>query len=72
MTCVLEYEPDTVLVTDLFYERTQSGWSFHKSSYRKIRLAPSSVAEELRAAGLTVSFRDIFAGFQVLAAEKRA
>jgi ubiquinone/menaquinone biosynthesis C-methylase UbiE len=70
MTCVLEFEPETVLVTDLFYERTQSGWSFHKSSYRKIRIAPSAVAEELRRAGLMVTFRDIIAGFQILAAVK--
>ena len=70
MTCVLEFEPETVLVTDLFYERTQSGWSFHKSSYRKIRIAPSAVAEELRGAGLTVTFRDVIAGFQILAATK--
>jgi len=72
MTCVLEYETETVLVTDLFYERTQSGWSFHKSSYRKIRIAPSAVAEELRGAGLTVTFRDIIAGFQIIAAVKNA
>ena len=70
MTCVLEFEPETVLVTDLFYERTQSGWSFHRSSYRKIRIAPSAVAEELRGAGLMVTFRDIIAGFQILAAVK--
>ena len=70
MTCVLEFEPETVLVTDLFYERTQSGWSFHKSSYRKIRIAPSAVAEEVRGAGLMVTFRDIIAGFQILAAVK--
>ena len=70
MTCVLEFEPETVLVTDLFYERTQSGWSFHKSSYRKIRIAPSAVAEELRGAGLMVTFRDVIAGFQILAAVK--
>jgi ubiquinone/menaquinone biosynthesis C-methylase UbiE len=68
MTCVLEFEPETVLVTDLFYERTQTGWSFHKSSYRKIRIAPSAVAEELRQAGLKVTFRDVIAGFQILAA----
>jgi 2-polyprenyl-3-methyl-5-hydroxy-6-metoxy-1,4-benzoquinol methylase len=72
MTCVLEYEPETVVVTDLFYERTHSGWSFHRSSYRKTRLAPSWVAEQLRAAGLRVSFRDVIAGFQILAAIKPA
>jgi len=70
MTCVLEYETETVLVTDLFYERNQSGWTFHKSSYRKIRIAPGAVADELRAAGLQVTFRDMITGFQILAAVK--
>jgi SAM-dependent methyltransferase len=70
MTCVLDYESETVVVTDLFYERTHSGWVFHKSSYRKTRLAPSWVAEQLRAAGLQVSFRDVIAGLQILAALK--
>jgi len=30
------------------------------------------VAEELRGAGLAVTFRDVIAGFQILAAAKKA
>lgn len=52
-TCFLEYTtPATVVVHDLVYSRTPSGWHFDKSSYPKLRLSPSWVADELKAAGL--------------------
>lgn len=54
MTCVLDYEADHVVVTDLIYLRTDAGWQLQKSSYRKLRLAPSWVAGMLRQAGYSV------------------
>lgn len=50
-TCFLEYEPDTVKVHDLVHRREGAGWTLHKSFYRKLRLAPEWLADELRAAG---------------------
>ncbi len=55
MTCFLEYEsPETVVVHDLIHVRTGTEWALHKSSYRKLRLAPKWVCDELTAAGLRV------------------
>ena len=54
MTCFLEYEPATVTVHDLVWERRPDGWRFHKSAYRKLRLAPDSVIARLERAGFTV------------------
>lgn len=54
MTCVLEYETDHVVVTDLIYLRTDAGWQLQKSSYRKLRLSPSWVADMLRGAGYVI------------------
>lgn len=54
MTCVLEYEADTVVVTDLIHLRTDAGWQLQKSSYRKLRLSPSWVADMLRGAGYVI------------------
>ena len=48
MVCYLEYEPQTVVVTDLIHVRDGDGWSLRKSSYRKLRLAPDHVAAQLR------------------------
>jgi len=56
MTCVLEYEADHVVVTDLIHLRSEAGWQLQKSSYRKLRLAPSWVVDMLRGAGYSVEF----------------
>jgi hypothetical protein len=50
-TCFLEYEPETVKVHDLVYRRDGAAWQFHKSFYRKLRLAEAWVTGELRRAG---------------------
>jgi 2-polyprenyl-3-methyl-5-hydroxy-6-metoxy-1,4-benzoquinol methylase len=51
LTCFLEFEPETVKVHDLVHRKQASGWTLHKSYYRKLRLAPEWVLRELRAAG---------------------
>jgi 2-polyprenyl-3-methyl-5-hydroxy-6-metoxy-1,4-benzoquinol methylase len=50
-TCFLEFEPETVKVHDLVHRKQSSGWTLHKSFYRKLRLAPQWVADALGAAG---------------------
>jgi hypothetical protein len=50
-TCFLEYEPATVKVHDLVHRKGDDGWTLHKSFYRKLRLAPQWVAEQLAYAG---------------------
>jgi SAM-dependent methyltransferase len=55
MTCFLEYEsPEVVVVHDLIHVRNGSEWALHKSSYRKLRLAPKWVCDQLAAAGFRV------------------
>jgi SAM-dependent methyltransferase len=54
MTCFLEYEDSTVTVHDLLHERDGMKWQLRVSSYRKLRLSPTWVAEQLSALGLTV------------------
>lgn len=55
MTCFLEYEsPEIVVVHDLIHMRNGSEWALHKSSYRKLRLAPQWVCDQLVAAGFRV------------------
>ena len=51
-TCLLEYFPERVRVTDLLHERGVDGnWHQKVSSYYKLRLAVTQVAELLAAAG---------------------
>ena len=54
MTCVLEYEPESVIVNDLVHVREESGWIFQKSRYRKLRLSPSEQIAELKRIGFTI------------------
>ncbi|MBB2166611.1 class I SAM-dependent methyltransferase [Gluconacetobacter sp. 1b LMG 1731] len=54
MTCVLEYEPECVIVNDLIHVREESGWIFQKSRYRKLRLSPSEQVAELKRIGFTI------------------
>ncbi|MFJ2960719.1 class I SAM-dependent methyltransferase [Streptomyces collinus] len=55
LTCFLEYrDEDTVIVHDLLHTRTNNSWQQQASSYPKLRLAPSWLVEQCRAAGLDV------------------
>src|SRR6185312_7277466 len=55
MTCFLEDEGDAVRVHDLVHTKVRDGtWQLGKSSYRKLRLAPSWVTDQLREAGFAV------------------
>ncbi|WP_035240130.1 class I SAM-dependent methyltransferase [Desulfobacter vibrioformis] len=50
-TCFLEYEPDTVKVHDLVYQKIDGAWTLHKSFYRKLRLPPKWITEQLSQSG---------------------
>ena len=70
MTCVLDYEPDSVIVTDLIHERTGETWNLHKSSYRKLRLDPAVVMAELVELGFAVRRHQPEGRLCILAATK--
>ena len=70
LTCVLDYEADAVVVTDVLYLRGANGWSVRKSSYRKLRLAAGDVAEELSGLGFTVRRYQTLDRMHVIAAER--
>lgn len=56
MTCFLEDEGDAVRVHDLIHTKDPDGaWRLGKSSYRKLRLSPSWVTEQLHEAGFLVA-----------------
>ncbi len=52
LTCFLEFREDTVNVTDLLYERTETGWQQKVSSYLKLRLTKLSLDKIVSSAGL--------------------
>ncbi len=52
-TCFLEYEPETVKVHDIVYQKSDKGWSLSKSFYRKLRLSETWVNEQLSLSGFS-------------------
>lgn len=70
MTCFLEYEPETVVVHDLVHARDGAGWTFRKSSYRKLRLDPEWVAGELTEIGFSLRHREVIGRLWTIAAAR--
>lgn len=54
LTCVLDYEPEHVIVQDLLHEREGATWRQRVSSYRKLRLSPDQVRAALESFGFSV------------------
>lgn len=54
MTCFLEEEPRHINVHDIVHERRDDRWQMSISSYRKLRIAPSTVEERLRSLNMNV------------------
>jgi precorrin-6B methylase 2 len=51
LTCFLEYEPNTVKVHDLVYQKDSDNWKLNKSFYRKLRLSKEWVDQQLKEIG---------------------
>ena len=54
LTCVLDYEDEFVIVTDLLHERVGESWRQKVSSYRKVRLERMTVIDMLCDVGFRI------------------
>jgi len=71
LTCILDYEPEKVKVTDLLYEKTENGWNQKVSSYRKVRITPKEIAEMLENNGMKITFNESINRMQTTIAKKK-
>jgi SAM-dependent methyltransferase len=69
-TCFLEYEKNHVKVHDIIYRRTHDQWDLKKSFYKKIRIAPQWIREELQSLGFTIETFDILDAVVCIIARK--
>lgn len=69
-TCFLEYEDDTVKVHDLVCERINDKWNLRKSFYRKLRLSPDWVINQLEEVGFRIEFSGSSEGVSTIIATK--
>ena len=59
LTCILDYDKETVRVTDLLYEKTETGWTQKVSSYNKVRILPGEVINSLETNGLNLELNKV-------------
>jgi SAM-dependent methyltransferase len=59
LTCVLEYQPDYITVTDLLHERAGNTWKQSASSYQKVRLNPDVFMDMITRAGFKSVCREL-------------
>jgi ubiquinone/menaquinone biosynthesis C-methylase UbiE len=70
LTCVLEYNPGFVTVTDLLHEKTDGGWTQKISAYRKVRIATAEAVKTLEESGLKIIAAQAHGGLTTLIASK--
>ena len=70
LTCILDYHAESVTVTDLLQERTETGWRQSVSSYNKVRLARNTFISMLEAEGFDVEFNELVSQMIVVQALK--
>lgn len=71
-TCVLDYLPGHVVVTDLVYEFTGQEWKMKSSSYSKVRITRAVTVEMLEGSGFQITANEIKQGMVWLVGKKPA
>lgn len=71
MTTYLEYSASHVMVHDMLYSKTESGWSLTKSCYPKLRLNAESAASVLGECGFEVTLNETINGLARVVGVKR-
>ncbi len=71
-TCVLDYDDDGVIVSDLIYVRSDGGWKLHKSAYRKTVLSFDWVCQQLKGEDFQLDFAESVRGWVTIVASKKS
>jgi len=70
LTCILDYQPKYVVVTDLLYEKIENSWELRVSSYKKVRVTTEMIVKIIEEAGLTIQFNQIINRMSTIIASK--
>ena len=71
LTCILEYGPEKVKVSDLLHELVDGSWIQKVSSYEKVRLKPADVTAMLSQNGMQVVFNEPINRMHTIIARKQ-
>ncbi len=69
LTCLLEYFPDKIRVTDLLHELVSGKWEQKISSYFKIRLSKETITGLLKKSGFSILYEQTEQGLIKMIAE---
>lgn len=70
LTCILEYRPEKVKVSDLLHEKINGKWTQKVSTYEKVRIEPFRIVEILEKNGMKIKLNEPINRFQTIIAEK--
>lgn len=70
LTCVLDYDTDTVKVTDLLNEKTVTGWKQKVSSYNKVRISTNEIIKMLESNRMVIQLNQVINGMTTIIAVK--
>jgi len=59
LTCILDYDKESVRVTDLLHEKTETSWNQKVSSYNKVRISTGEISRLLEANGLIIQLNKV-------------
>lgn len=70
LTCILDYQPEKVKVTDLLYEREGRNWIQRASTYFKVRISANEIAKALINKDMKITYNNYIGGMATIIAEK--
>lgn len=70
LTCCLDYFDDKVLVTDLLYTKTETGWKQSVGSYFKVRISSIEIEGLLYKYGFKILYNDLMNRMITIIAQK--
>lgn len=70
LTCILDYEEEFVIVTDLLYEKVNEIWKQKVSTYKKVRLLTNEIVGHLEANSMTIKFNQLVNRLTTIIASK--
>jgi 2-polyprenyl-3-methyl-5-hydroxy-6-metoxy-1,4-benzoquinol methylase len=59
LTCILDYQPEYVIVTDLLHEKKGNSWKQHVSSYKKVRVTTEMIVKMIEQTNMTIQLNQV-------------
>lgn len=70
LTCILEFEPEKIRVSDLLHERINKKWTQKVGTYEKVRISPLTIIQFLKKNGMKIKLHKQINNFYTIVARK--